>query len=256
MSASYDTSKRQANTTSTATQNNLAASEQSQLQAQVVTGNKNTTLGNDATEIRGNNSGTLLQSGATQTNVGGNVTVNSTSLDPETIAGAFGLTTDVVNQMAALNAANNVQNVNLAEYTTNQLATVADNSNLRNAELADNANSRVSQVALDAQTGAYNLSGLAINQLADLASQTVGAVTTSSGAAAQQAADLAAQAAKMAADNNVALSEAFQNFGNDLTATKTEALTGGQADNNKTLIYAIGAVAAVLALSLFTGKSK
>lgn len=254
MAASHDQSQRSSETTSTATQSNLAASEQSQLQAQVVTGNRNTTVGAGATDVRGNNSGTILAPGSTQANVGGNVTVNS--IDGETIAGAFGLTDSVVNQLASLLDSTNAQNVNLAEYATNQAATVADNANARNAQLADNANARVADVSANAQSGAYNLSGLAINQLADLAGQVVDKVSAGADANSELSAQLAAQAAKMAADNNVALSEAFQNFGNDLNATKQEALSGGQTENNKTMIYAMAIIAGILVIpQIFRGKS-
>lgn len=86
MAASHDASQREANTTSNATQTNIAASEASQTVAQVTSGRGNKVIG------AGANSGNV--------SAGRDLTVNS--LDPATIAGAFGLTTDVVNQLAAL----------------------------------------------------------------------------------------------------------------------------------------------------------
>lgn len=87
MAASHDQSKRSADTTNTSTQNNVAASEQSQTVATVTTGNRN-----HVTDNRG--------SVNTAFDNKGDVTVNS--LDPETISGAFGLTKDVVENLANL----------------------------------------------------------------------------------------------------------------------------------------------------------
>lgn len=110
MAASHDASQREANTTSTATQNNLAASENSALQAQVTTGRGNKVIG------AGANSGNV--------SAGRDLTLNS--LDPATIAGAFGLTTDVVEQLAAL-AGGYVNNAtDLSEHSTAMVSEAFD----------------------------------------------------------------------------------------------------------------------------------
>jgi hypothetical protein len=84
MSSTSDQSKRSSKTQSNATQNNVAASEGSQTNAQVITGANNRT---------GN------------TTVGNNADISIQSLDPATIEDAFGLTRDVVENLA--NLANN-----------------------------------------------------------------------------------------------------------------------------------------------------
>jgi|GEM_PF-5977541 len=129
MAASHDQSSRKTSTETTNTQTQVAASEASQTIATVATGDKNTTLGAGSQLFRG---------------VKGDITFES--IDPATIQGAFGLTSDVVEQLAAL-AGGYVQTA--SELSERSTAMVAEAHERFGADLSAITNRQLEAAAPD-----------------------------------------------------------------------------------------------------------